>query len=80
MTDVLDLAIEPLWARGKVYSGNLDLSLIPKAPRREELSVEVTAPPRPEEEPSLPAPSARHRSAEGLDLELEVKDREESAQ
>lgn len=80
MTDVLDLAIEPLWARGKVYSGNLDLSLIPKAPRREELSVEVTAPARPGEEPSLPAPSARHRSAEGLELELEVKGREESTQ
>lgn len=73
-TDELDLSIEPLWARGKVYSGGLDLSLIPTSSEREErLAVEVATPPSDLEEPPAPESSGRGRGREGLELDLEVK-------
>ena len=76
-TDDLELAIEPLWARGKVYSGGLDLSLVPKSRRGEEdLSLELTGPTQTVEEPSMPAPSERRRGEELLELELGVRGRE----
>lgn len=78
-TDALDLTIEPLWIKGKVYSGSLDLSLVPAAAKKQErLEVEVAAPPPHLEEPPTPEPSGRGRASEGLELDLEVKGREEA--
>jgi hypothetical protein len=76
-TDKLDLIVEPLWTKGKVYSGSLDLSLVPTTAKvRERLEVEIVAPPPRLKEPPTPAPSGRGRGTEELELDLEVQGRE----
>ncbi|MFQ5892920.1 MAG: hypothetical protein ACE5H5_01260 [Nitrospinota bacterium] len=77
-TNDLELAIEPLWAHGKVYSGRLDLSLVPRPTGGEDLGLEVAAPTLGSEEPALPTPSVRRRGEEGLELELEVTGRKDA--
>lgn len=73
-TDELDLSIEPLWTKGKVYSGGLDLDLVPTSSEGEErLAVELAAPSPKLEEPPAPEGSGRGRGKEGLELDLEVK-------
>jgi hypothetical protein len=75
-TDELGLTVEPVWPRGKVYSGKLDLSLVPVSEKKDEsLGVELSGPPPRLEEPPTPAPSVRGRGKEGLDLDLEVEGR-----
>lgn len=83
-TDRLELEVEPVWERGKVYSGKLDLTLLPlqekrmkeEAKKEEELGVELAGPSPRLEEPPTPEPSGRARGTEELELDLEVESRE----
>lgn len=74
-TDDLSLSIEPLWAEGRVYSGKLDLSLVPTSRAKEKLDVELAGPPPKFEEPPTPEPSGRRKGGDKLDLDLEVEGR-----